>query len=256
MNDTFSAVIIARNESRTIGHCIKALKEVTNDIVVILDDRTTDDTASIVSNLGARFFIEPWKGFSANKNIGSSLAKNDWILCLDADEIIDKTIISHLNNLHPQLDTVYQMNILTYIGEAAVKYSGWHPDWNIRLYNKTIMAWNNSAIHEKLVLNDKNSPIEYQKINGIVHHYSFTGWDHMESKYDEYAMLRAKAWVQKKKKPNYLKRWFGPGFRFFKTFILKAGFLDGSTGYQLSIQEYKMKCKEWKYYDTLLESHI
>jgi glycosyltransferase involved in cell wall biosynthesis len=252
MKDTFSAVIIARNEARTIARCIKSLSRVTDDIVVIVDDRTNDDTVSIAESLGCRVYNKPWLGFSANKNLGASLAKYDWILCLDADEIIDDTIVSHLKKLNPQLDTVYLMNILTYIGEAVVKHSGWHPDWNIRLYNRTVMTWNNNAIHEKLILIDKSTAIEYQKINGIVHHYSFMDWKHMENKYDEYAKVRAKAWVKKTKKPIELKRWFGPGFRFFKTFILKKGFLDGRIGFLLAKQEYTMKLKEWKYYDQFI----
>ncbi len=244
----YSAVIIAKNEERTIAKCIKSLSQVTDDIVVVLDDRSTDLTEEICTNLGVRVISKTWEGFSKNKNYGASIAKNDWILCFDADEVIDEVIISHLRQLHAQDDTVYLMNILTYIGDKAIKFSGWHPDWNIRLYNKKIMEWNDAFVHEKLINIDRNVELEPQRINGLVHHYSFSDWGHMSSKYDYYAHMRSDEWIRRGHSPIGPKRWFGPGFRFFKTYFLRLGILDGVHGFNLARREYILRCNELKYY--------
>jgi glycosyltransferase involved in cell wall biosynthesis len=248
----FSAVIIARDESRTIKSCIEQIKKVTDDVIIILDDRTTDNTELLAQKAGAKVISHPWKGFSANKNFGASIAVHDWILCLDADEIIDDNLIIQLNQLRPQTDTVYHMNILTYVGKTPIKYGGWHPDWNIRLYNKTIMEWDRAMIHEKLISKNKEN-LKVRRLNGLVHHYSFADWSHMLDKYDNYAKIRAEFWIKKEKKPLLIKKFLGPNFRFFKTFILKAGFLDGRAGLNLACAERQMKKNEWKYYDQLRE---
>jgi glycosyltransferase involved in cell wall biosynthesis len=244
----YSAVIIAKNEERTIERCLKALQEVADEIIVILDDRTTDNTQLLCEQLGAKVHVIPWDGFANNKNYGTKLAENDWILCLDADEIIDETVTSHLRQLKAQDDTVYLMNILTYIGETPIKYSGWHPDWNIRLFNRNMMRWNDAFVHERLVMINPDIKLEPQRINGLVHHYSFSGWDHMDSKYDYYAQMRSDEWIRSGKSPNIMKRLLGPEFRFFKTYFLRLGILDGRSGMKLALREYKLKKGELKCY--------
>jgi glycosyltransferase involved in cell wall biosynthesis len=250
----YSAVIIAKNESRTIAKCISALSKVTDDIIVVVDDKSTDDTLEIAKSMGAKVFEKKWGGFSENKNFGANVAQRDWILCFDADEIIDEVIISHLNQMNPQTDTIYLMNRLTYIGEKPVKHGGWYPDWNIRLYNKTLMYWNDKKVHESLIKKNTTTDLETQHILGVVHHFSFVDWKHMDKKYEYYAKMRGKEWQRVGQKPFVIKRWLGPGFRFFKTYIIHLGFLDGLTGYLLAKKEYQLKRKEWLYYDKKVKS--
>ena len=157
----YSAVIIAKNEAITIGKTITALWQVTRDVIVILDDRSDDNTETIALQLGASVYRKSWEGYSANKNYGVDKAKNDWILCLDADEVLDEELIQNLNNLKPNPENIYQMNRLTYFGEYPVRYCGWFPDWNIRLFNKKVSRWNNNYVHEKLV---SSTPIKNVRI--------------------------------------------------------------------------------------------
>ncbi|MGB4960069.1 MAG: glycosyltransferase family 2 protein, partial [Saprospiraceae bacterium] len=186
MKSIYSAVIIAKNESRTIGQCIEAVAKVTNDIIIVLDDRSTDDTHDIALSKGAKVFAKSWEGYSANKNFGVQKAKNDWIICVDADEILDETIIQDLHDLNPDIDSVYEMNIRTWFGDYPVKYCGWFPDWNIRLFNKRVMKWDHHFVHEKLI---STHPLKKVRLNGLIDHFSFSDVDHMISKFDSYARL-------------------------------------------------------------------
>ncbi|MDA9625913.1 glycosyltransferase family 2 protein, partial [bacterium] len=87
-NHNISAVIISFNEEKLIQQCIESILPITNDIIIV-DSGSTDQTVSIATAAGARVFHMPWKGYGANKNFGNSKARHDWILSIDADEILD-----------------------------------------------------------------------------------------------------------------------------------------------------------------------
>jgi len=248
MSNHYSAVIIAKNESGTIANTISALLQVTSDVIVVLDDRSDDDTGKIAIQLGAKVFKKKWEGYSANKIFGVDKAKNDWILCLDADEVLNDELIRNLNNLKPEITDIYEMNIQTYFGDYPVKYCGWFPDWNIRLFNREVTKWNDNYVHEKLI---STMPLNHVKISGLIRHFSFSGEAHMVTKFEYYARLRASEWFKSGNKPSYLKMIFGPYFRFLRTYILKLGFLDGSIGLIISKNEFILKKKEIKYYKAL-----
>jgi len=243
-----STVILASNSERTIADCLNAAVQVSNDIIVILDNLSTDRTEEISNAFGARVIRHEWKGFSAAKNMGISLAKYDWILCPDADEVLDDDLIRAIQQLKPEPASAYLMNILTWFGSHPVRHCGWFPDWNIRLFNRTMMRWDHRRVHEKLV---SDQPVTMSRVHGIINHYSFRDEVHMKEKFDYYARLRAQEWIQQGKKPPLLKRLAGPAFRFFRTYILKRGWLDGRTGLTIASCEYELKKKELQYWKTM-----
>jgi len=245
MQSIYSAVIIAKNEAFTIAKCILALKKITNDIIIVLDDRSDDQTESIATSLGAKVYKKDWEGYSKNKNYGIEKAANEWIICVDADEVINDALANNIISLEPTSDKVYLMNIQTYLGDYPVKYCGWFPDWNIRLFNKKVMRWNDSYVHEQLI---SDVPLISVKILGQIDHFSFRDEDHMKIKYNYYARLRADEWKKAQKNPLWIKRYFGPYFRFFRTYFLKRGILDGKAGLTIAKNEYKLKKNELKYF--------
>ena len=93
--DSFSVVIITLNEEKNIARCIEAVLKVSDDIVVV-DAMSTDKTVQIAESKGARVLVKKWEGFSENKNIGAELAKNDWIISIDADEVISEELTKNI----------------------------------------------------------------------------------------------------------------------------------------------------------------
>lgn len=239
----YSGVIIAKNNASTISPCIKALLALTDDVIVVLDDASTDDTGIIAADVGAKVYKKKWEGYSVNKNFGVEKAQNDWILCPDADEVFDDVLINNLKKLDLNSDHVYELNILTFFGKIPVKHCGWFPDWNIRLFNKNVMRWNSNFVHEHLVSDKRLKRI---RVDGLILHYSFEGEKHMKAKFDEYARLRANEWIRSGKSPSFIKQLLGPSFRFFRTYILKLGILDGNTGWIIAKNEYFLKKNEIK----------
>ena len=86
-----SVVIITYNESRIIRHTLSRLWWC--DEIVIVDSHSTDDTVAICRELGCRVFLRPFEGYGSQKQFAVSMAKNDWVLNLDADEVLSDPLI-------------------------------------------------------------------------------------------------------------------------------------------------------------------
>ena len=243
MSLDISAVIITKNEAENIGKCIKALHLVSNDIVVI-DANSSDQTVAIAQALGARVHQHKWVSYGHNKNIGNQLAQYDWILSIDADEVLSPELTQSLQQLSLQNNTVYSVNRLVNFGGDWVKHSGWHPDWKVRLFNRKKVSWDEQAlVHEQLII-PTNSTI--QQLTGLLYHYSYKDdadhWQRIES----YAQLAAQQMATAGKKANFIKLYGSPIARFLRTYFLKKGFLDGYVGWKISYRNAYLVHRKYK----------
>jgi len=108
-----------------------------------------------------------------------------------------------------------------------------HPDWNIRLFNRKVAQWKGDFVHEKLTFPTNTNII---RLEGLLHHYSYrTSAEHWQ-RIERYTQLSAQQLFQDGKKATFIKLWLAPITRFFKTYFLKKGFLDGKAGWIISIR--------------------
>ncbi len=243
----FSAVLITLNEEHNLEACLKALSQVTDDIVII-DGDSVDKTADIAKKYQAQFIKHEWLGYAQTKNLGHQYAKHDWILSIDADEVLSSALIKKLQTLRLQKDTVYLLDRMTNFCGQWIKHCGWYPDWKLRLFHKDQARWEGDYVHETLV---PDTDCEKIKLDGVLEHYSYKSHqDHLDRN-AKYAKLAAKEWVAKGRKIGLLKRWFAPSFRFFKTYILRLGFLDGQAGCVISKHDAILVKRKMEYYDEL-----
>lgn len=247
----FSVIIIANNEERTIEQCLASMVPLSDDVILVLDNKSNDRTKDIAKKYPVSIYEYEWKGYSETKNFGASKAKHPWVLSIDADEVADENLSNQLMGFSPQENTVYQCVRRTWISDYPVKYCGWYPDEIIRLYNRHSVHWNQNLVHERLEIPEKT---EIKTLNGILEHYSFIDENHIKQKFDRYAYLRAQEWITSGKNPSLLKQTFGPAFRFFKTYIIKLGILDGKYGLLIAKNEYLMKKNELKYWKQYQKS--
>lgn len=225
-----SAVIISLNEEGTIGECISQAMKCCKEVVVV-DSGSTDNTVNIARSLGANVFITGWKGFGTTKNFGNQKAKNDWILSLDADEILSDDWINKNNDLHPEKGAIYALDIMTSFNGKWMRHSGFYPSWKKRLFNRNDCHWSDDAVHEVLL---QNQPMKVKRLKGKVWHYSVRSVEAYRKKLDRYARLGAQKWIDQGIRPSSIKMLFGPSFHFIKTYFLNLGFLDGKEGLQLA----------------------
>lgn len=223
-----SAVIITKNEEANIERTIRALKQVADEVIVV-DSFSTDKTAEISKNLGAKVFQLEWRGFGPQKNFGNEQAAHNFILALDADEVLDDNAVSEIKKLKETgLKGVYEFKMIhNYFGQF-LKHGLETPSFKKRLFDKTVVTWNGNLLHEALII-PPGYPII--KLKGLIKHYSYQSIEHYLTKSNFYTTLNAKKLYDKSKKNYAVKMFFSPAFVFFKFFFLKMGFLDGMHGF-------------------------
>jgi glycosyltransferase involved in cell wall biosynthesis len=238
-----SAVIITYNEARNIERCILSLKDVADEILV-LDSFSTDTTKAICEKLGVRFEERAWEGYSASKNHANSIAKNDWILSLDADEELSETLKNSILSEKKILNnsSVYAFNRKTNYCGKWINHCGWYPDKKIRLFHRKTTSWQGD-IHETLLF---PSSIAVMHLQGDLLHYSFSTKEEHEKKSETYAILAAQDLYKKGKRASFIKRKISPLIRFVRDYVIKLGFLDGKEGLEICTIAAKTNCLKYK----------
>lgn len=229
---SISAVIITKNEEDNIGRTILALKKVAEEIIII-DSLSTDKTTEIASQLGARIFSLEWKGFGPQKNFGLQQANHNYILALDADEVLtDEAIEEILVLKQTGMNGIYEFPLLNFYFGKFLKHGMEYPNYKKRLFDKTKVWWNENFVHECLVIPDGYPVL---RLKGHIKHYSYSSIENYITKANYYTTLGAKELKSRGKKNYILKMIFSPGFVFFKSYFLKKGFLDGQYGLMTAI---------------------
>lgn len=225
-----SACIIAYNEEAKIAECLNSVRFF-DDVVVLIDSKTTDKTAQLARDFGCRVFIEDWKGDGPQKQSVIDKSKNDWVLLLDADEILTSDVLRIIKDLPPGENRAeaYSFKRRSYIGDRIIKHSGWWPDRVTRLFDKK-MCRMKGITHSSLDVNGKTIPLD-----AIIDHYSYRDYSHLISKMNTYSSWMANELYVNNKKINYFTPLTHAFWMFLRTFIVKRGFMDGLDGLVISL---------------------
>ncbi len=231
---SISAVIITFNEEKYIEQCIKSLKSVVDEVVIV-DSYSTDKTQEICQNLNVTFLQKDWLGYAETKNWGNSQAKNHIILSIDADEELSQELKKSILNLKQDgfVNVSYSFNRLNNYCGKWMKHGGWYPDKKIRIFNREDAHWEGD-VHEKLIFNPN---INNKHIAGDLLHYS------IESKEDHISREKKYASLAEPYKNSVLAL-FSSVSKFVKMYFMKLGFLDGVLGFQLAL--ISAKAKFWR----------
>ncbi len=231
MSNQVSVVIICRNEAHIIGKTIAAALRFSDDVVVV-DSGSTDGTQTLVTNAGARLVETGWEGYGKNKNKGVAVAKHDWILSVDADEVADDALIHQLQEIaFTNADVMYNIRFRVFLGSDMIRYGEWSNDAHIRLYNRTYTHWNEAAVHENLLMPANTKVIT---LKGYLHHYTSGDIHEFALKMVNYASLNAAKYHGQGKKAGWAKRYLAAPFSFIKNYFFRFGFLDGKAGFTVA----------------------
>lgn len=219
-----SAVMIVKNGAITIQKTLESL--LAFDDVVVYDNGSTDGSQKIAQQFKNVNLIEgEFKGFGWTKNTAASYAKNDWILIIDSDEVVDSQLLNTLQRKKLNEKSVYILNFLAFYKQIQIKYCGWNNQKIKRVYNKSITSFNDNHVHEDIITDSMN----VEELEGNVEHYSYHSITDFIIKADRYSTLFADDNVGKKSS-SPLKAFFNGLYSFIKTYIFKRGFLDGYAG--------------------------
>ena len=218
--------MIAKNEEKNIAKSLESVKGLVSEIIVV-DSGSTDNTNKIAQSYGAKIFKRTFDNFSAQKNYALSLALNEWVLHLDADEVLSEEIKEEIKKTLE--NTEYDGFILTrtnfFLGRQ-MKHSGLDKEDRLRLAKKSLSKYVGGIIHEELKVEGKIG-----KLNNAFYHYTCPNLDGYFNKFEQYTTFGALKMFEKNKKARIIDIVFRPPLEFLKRYILKLGFLDGLEGF-------------------------
>lgn len=227
-----SAVIIAKNEEKKIANAIKSV--LWADEVVLVDSGSTDRTVDIAARLGVRVIEHQWVGFGPQKQFAADAAENDWILSIDADEVVTPELSQEIRQTlssGPQHDGYYLPRLAYYYGRP-IRHCGWYPDWQLRLFDRRLGKWSGAVIHESVMM-PANASVA--KLRNDLLHYSIDSFaEHAKMIQERYAPLSAEQMLKIGKRTNMAKTMFLPAWTFFHSYVVRLGFLDGFAGFAIS----------------------
>lgn len=226
-----SAVIISLNEEKNIERCIRSLQRISDEIVVV-DSFSTDKTESICKNLGVRFIQHPFSGYRDQKNYAVQQASYDIVLSLDSDEALSVELEESIQKVKENwLFDSYKFNRLNNYCGQWIYHSNWYPDRKIRLFDRRKGSWGGLNIHETVKMNPDAT---VGVLNGNLLHWSLASYEEHIDKANRFSTISAQEYFKLGRKSSIYKIFFNSGWRFFKAYFVKKGFLDGYNGFVIS----------------------
>lgn len=236
-----SAAILTKNGAPRLAETLRALSWC--DEIVVLDTGSTDDTEAVAARFPrVRFhrLAGPFPGFGAARHRLVALARNDWILSIDADEVVTPELAAEIAGLPLDARIVYSLPFENYFRGRRITTCGWAPDRHERLFNRRATNFCRSAVHERV----QTGRSTVRRLRHPVRHYSYGSLDDFQRKMRDYAALYAAQ--------NAGRRSSGPGravargaWAFAKSYLLQRGCLQGYEGFVISA--YKAQTTFWKH---------
>jgi len=228
-----SSLILAKDEEQNIARCIESQLACIDEIIVLIDDATTDRTEDIVRTFPqVRYEKVQWQGFSKTKQLGLSLASNNWIFWIDADEALTTQLNDELVQF---IKSIPKLNAYSFPRRAFflgkwIKHSGWYPGRVTRLFRKDKIQFSVNDVHEYLLVNE-----DVGKFQNDIDHFTDPSIEHYFTKFNIYTSLAAKELFERKKSFKKTDVLLRPLFIFLKMYIFRLGFLDGFHGFLLAV---------------------
>lgn len=232
MKPSLSVILITRNESSNIADCLASVHFA--DEIIVVDSGSNDETAQIATRMGATVINAPvWPGFGPQKNLALSYATCEWVLSLDADERVSVELKNELlaTLAKPNLDAFRIPRLSSFLGHF-IRHSGWYPDYVLRLFRREQGKFSDDLVHEKVVLTDGARTGKLK--NHLIHYSYLTDSDYLR-KLEHYSSAAAQAAYQRNKKSSLSRCITHAIWAFVKSYIFRAGFLDGRAGLLVAI---------------------
>lgn len=227
-----SVVIITYNEERNIRRCLESVKDVADEIVVI-DSYSEDNTENICKQYKVRFYQNRFDGYSIQKNYGIRKASYPYILSLDADEALSEKLKKSIFNIKNNwTHDAYSFNRLTNYCGKWIKFGGWYPDKKVRLWDSSKGLWGGMKVHEKVIFRTK---VKIKHLKGNLLHYSYYSISDHADQGNKYSNVLAWAYYENGRNITFIELLIRSGWRFFRDYFIKMGFLSGMYGFVISV---------------------
>ncbi len=238
---SLSVAIITLNEEANLARTLQSVAWA--DEIVIVDSGSTDRTREIAESFGAKFFVEAWKGFAAQKNSALQRTSGDWILSLDADEEVEPALADEIQRTLATSPSVvgYWIPRKNFFLGRWIRHGGFYPDPKLRLFRRGAARFEERLVHEDLQMRGPTGNLT----NHLLHH-AYPTLDSYLEHMNRYSSLGAEMAAAKGVTGfSFLDIVVRPRLTFFYNYLLRGGFLDGREGLLLHL--YHANYVSWKY---------
>ena len=219
-----SAVLITRNAAAVLESCLDSLAFV--DEIVVVDSASTDGTRELAAKKGARVVQKEWLGFGRQKQFAVEQARNDWVLCLDADERVSPELARAIQRaLAAPSSPVYRMPRRNRFLGRWLSHGEGYPDWSPRLFNRMNARWSDDLVHEKVLF-----AVTPGTLDGDLMHDSSDDLATYLDRQNRYTTLAARQAFELGRSAGVFHLLCSPVVRFIKFYLMRLGFLDGLPG--------------------------
>ena len=224
-----SAIVITRNEARNIAACLDSLAFC--DECIVVDGGSSDDTAGAARAAGARVVERAFDGFRPQKNFALAQAQGEWVLSIDADERVTPALRDEIIAAVAKGDKAgYEMPRLSTFCGREMRHSGWYPDYVLRLFRRAAGAFSDDLVHERVVCSGPVGRLATPLLHHPVHRL-----EDALSRMDRYSTAGADMLLNSGRRVSFFTGIVRGFWSFFRTYILRAGFLDGREGFLLAV---------------------
>ncbi len=256
-----SVVILTKNEEEKIEDCLKSVWGWVDEIIVV-DDESTDRTREIASKYADRVLVKKMDIEGKHRNWAYSQAKNDWILSLDADEVVTeelkKEIIQLMNSNLIEEYNAFAIPRRNFLGNRWIRYGGFYPSAQLKLFRKDKFRWEEAEVHPRAFLEGKCGRLKKDLL-----HYTYKDFSDVLKKLNHQTTLEAKKWFriykENPKKAHYKMNFFHVLWRmldrFIRSFIIKKGFKDGFLGFVIAVNSSLYQLLSYVKYKELRENY-
>jgi glycosyltransferase involved in cell wall biosynthesis len=260
--NALSVAIIAKDEERHIGAALASVAGLPGEVIVLLDRRTSDRTAAIGREYGARVVVEPWRGFAAQRNRALELCAGNWVLFLDADERVTPELRDEIRQVignrpqatDQQLSVACRLSPVAYAGYwiprhnqffgATLRGGGWYPDHQLRLLRRGRARYDESQlVHEFAQL---DGPAGY--LDQHLLHLNIERLDELWRKQTSYAIQEAQALYRSGRRARWRNFVGAPLREFVRRYLALGGYRDGPIGL--------LMCATLAYFEWVKFAHL
>jgi glycosyltransferase involved in cell wall biosynthesis len=224
-----SVTIITRDEA---GPVVAALESVSwADELIVVDSMSTDETVQLARQFTPRVVVREWPGYVLQKNYAASLASHDWILSLDADELVTPALAEEIRATLAGVPgcAAYRMPRVAWHLGRWIRTTDWYPDYQLRLYDRRLARWTGQYVHEAVTVDGRVGALRHE-----LQHFPFRGIaEHLDT-INRYTTDAARQMHESGGRAGLIQLAGHPPLAFLRNYIAKGGIRDGATGLVIS----------------------
>lgn len=227
---SLSVTVITKNEAACIRTCLESVAWA--DEIIVIDSGSTDGTVDICREYTDKVELTDWPGFGPQKNRVLDMATREWVLSLDADELVTPELRAEIQAVmaDPAGKAAFAMPRRSSFCGRPMRHSGWWPDYVTRLFRRGQARFSDDLVHERLIV---DGPVG--RLREPLLHEAFGDLDEALETMNRYSTIGARMMHERSERASLSKAILHGLWSFLTTYIFRAGFLDGREGFLLAV---------------------